>query len=286
MNIATDTTETMGPDSNAPHTPDFLRRIVARKLDRLARDSAARPLADMRADALRVRGSATTRAHALRAALADSTGLHVIAEIKRASPSLGDIRPDLMPAEVARAYERGGAAAISVLTEEEHFHGSLEDLRSVRAAVVLPVLRKDFLVDEWQLYEAAAAGADALLLIVAALNDETLARLMRVTENELSMDALVEVHTPDELRRAEACGATIIGVNNRDLHSFNVSLDTSVALAAQATPGKLLVSESGLRTRADLERLHVLGYRGFLIGETLMRADDPGRALHKLIIDG
>ena len=155
----------------------------------------------------------------------------------------------------------------------------------VRAAVKLPVLRKDFIFDDYQLYEAAAAGADALLLIVAALDDEKLAHLRRVTEDELGMDALVEVHTKDEMRRAEAAGATLVGVNNRDLRSFEVSLDVSVQLSRDVPAGITLVAESGLRSGGDLRQLSALGYRGFLIGETLMRADEPEQALRELLIE-
>jgi indole-3-glycerol phosphate synthase len=262
-------------------TPDFLTRIIEQKRARLARAMSLRTLGEVREEALRVRGR--SRPHALRGALEGERGFNVIAEIKRASPSLGDIRPDASPAGIALRYEAGGAAAISVLTEEDHFKGSLEDLREVRAAVSLPLLRKDFIVEEWQLYEAAAARADALLLIVAALEDATLARLRRIAEDELGMDALVEVHTAGELRRAAACGAGVIGVNNRNLHTFEVSLETSVELIDDAPPGALLVSESGLRSHADLRRLKSLGYRGFLVGETLMRAGDPAGALRSLL---
>jgi indole-3-glycerol phosphate synthase len=150
----------------------------------------------------------------------------------------------------------------------------------------LPLLRKDFIFDEFQLYEAAAAGADALLLIVAALEEEQLARLIHMTEDVLGMDALVEVHTRDELSKAKRCGATLVGVNNRNLRTFEVSLDTSVELAQAAPPGLLLVSESGLRSKDDLSRLRALGYKGFLIGETLMRARAPAKALRELIEEG
>jgi indole-3-glycerol phosphate synthase len=170
-----------------------------------------------------------------------------------------------------------------VLTEEEGFHGSLDDLRAVRAAGRIPLLRKDFIFDEFQLYEAAEAGADALLLIVAALEDEALAGLRRLTEEELGMDALVEVHTKDELHRALGCGATLIGVNNRNLHTFEVSLDVSAELVQEMPPHILAISESGLHTGADLKRLHKLGYQGFLVGESLMRAPDPGQALKALL---
>jgi indole-3-glycerol phosphate synthase len=263
--------------------PDFLSRIVGARRQTIARDAAARPLAQVRERAHAARRDAEP--HALGKRLARAGGFNVIAEIKRASPSKGELRGAVDPAALAAAYERGGAAAISVLTEEEFFRGSLDDLRKVRAAVSLPVLRKDFIVDEWQVYEAAEAGADALLLIVAALDAAALARLLRLAEEELQMDALVEVHDAGELRRAQSCGAKLVGVNNRNLRTFEVSLDTSVELARIAAPGALLVSESGISTRADLERLAAVGYKGFLIGETLMRSDDPELLLRELTGD-
>jgi len=219
--------------------------------------------------------------HALRRAL-QAPGINIIAEFKRRSPSKGTIREDANLTQIVQSYEAGGAVAISVLTEEDYFNGSLDDLRAVKSAVKLPVLRKDFIFDEYQIYESAAAGADAILLIVAALNDETLSHLRRLAEDELGLDALVEVHTSDEMQRAAAAGATLIGVNNRDLRTFNVSLETSVALAREAPPDALLISESGLHSSADLQRLRVAGYHGFLIGETLMRADDPADMLRNL----
>jgi indole-3-glycerol phosphate synthase len=210
-------------------------------------------------------------------------GINIIAEFKRRSPSKGMIREGANPVEIARAYQAGGAVAMSVLTEEDYFAGSLEDLRQVKFAVDLPVLRKDFIVDEYQVYESAASGADAILLIVAVLDDELLSWLRRLAEDELGMDALVEVHTSDEMKRAAACGATLIGVNNRDLRTFEVSLETSVRLAPEAPADALLISESGLKNSTDLQRLHDAGYRGFLIGETLMRADDPAAALRSFM---
>ncbi|MDT7604594.1 MAG: indole-3-glycerol phosphate synthase [Acidobacteriota bacterium] len=263
------------------NSQDFLSRIIEARRRSVARDCATRTLGEVRASALAARKDA--KPHALRLALSREGCTNVIAEIKRASPSKGELRGDIEPAELARAYERGGAAAISVLTEEQFFRGSLRDLRDVRAAVALPLLRKDFIVEEWQVYESAEAGADALLLIVAALDDATLARFVRLTEEELGMDALVEVHTGEELRRAQTCGARIIGVNNRNLRTFEVSLETSVELARLAAPGALLVSESGLQTRADLDRLAAHGFKGFLIGETLMRAEEPEKLLRALI---
>ena len=216
--------------------------------------------------------------HRFRKAL-QADGINIIAEFKRRSPSKGMIRDGANPIDIARAYQAGGAVAMSVLTEEDYFDGSLDDLRQVKASVDLPVLRKDFIIDEYQVYESAVAGADAILLIVAALEDELLSRLRRLAEEELHMDALVEVHTSEEMKRAVACGAKLIGVNNRDLRTFEVSLDTSLSLAREAPSDALLISESGLKSPDDLRRLREAGYRGFLIGETLMRADDPEQAL-------
>lgn len=260
---------------------DFLTEIVARKQERLARAKKLCAQTVLRAEALEVRKRA--RAHALLGALADGSRLNVIAEVKRASPSKGVINAGINPAEVAQKYQAGGACAVSVLTEEDRFLGSLEDLMAVRAAIGLPVLRKDFIFDEYQLYEAARAGADALLLIVAVLDDRSLAHLRQITEDELGMDALVEVHTREELERAAVCGAKLVGVNNRNLHTFEVSMEVSVEMAAFAPAGATMVSESGLGTRDDLHALRSLGYRGFLIGETLMRAGEPDKALRQLL---
>jgi len=182
----------------------------------------------------------------------------------------------------ARAYQAAGAAAVSILTEEDYFAGSLADLRAVRSAIQLPILRKDFIFDEYQVYETAVAGADALLLIAGLLNDATLLSLRRLTEDELGMDALVEVHDRGELQRAISAGARLIGVNNRDLRTFNVSLTTSEELARLAPADTILVSESGLSPDA-VRKLGELGYSGFLVGEVLMRADDPEAALREFM---
>ena len=260
---------------------NFLDTIIAGTRQRIARVREQHPEEVIRDQAVEARRDATR--YTLRATLRNDIGIRVIAEFKRASPSKGSIRTNASPDQIARAYEKGGAAAISVLTEEAHFLGSLDDLRSVRAVVKRPVLRKDFIIDDYQVYESAGAGADALLLIVAALTDEDLLRLRRLTEEELGMDALVEVHTAEELRRATDCGATLIGVNNRDLRTFDVSLDVSFKLATLAPKHTLLVSESGLRNRADIQILQSHGYTGFLVGEMLMRADDPEEALRQMI---
>lgn len=262
-------------------TPDILAKIFERRRERLREEVARRPLGEVREAGLERRRAAEP--HAFSRAVGGEGRVNVIAEYKRASPSKGVIRDDLNVVDVAREYERGGAAALSVLTEEDHFRGSLEDLTRARAAVRLPALRKDFIFDDYQVFETAAAGADALLLIAAMLDDATLARLRRLTEDDLGMDALVEVHTADEMRRAAAAGARLVGVNNRDLRTFRVSLETSLELARHAPAGALLVSESGIREREDIRRLAAEGFRAFLVGETLMRADHPGEALQSLV---
>jgi len=259
---------------------DFLSKIIEQKGRRLSEAKAARPFEGVWREALAVRTGATS--HALLEALSDAGRVNVIAEFKRASPSKGEISAGASVAETVRSYERGGAAALSVLTEEDFFRGSLADLREAKASTRLPVLRKDFVFDDYQVFESAAAGADALLLIVAALEDEALKRLLRLTEEELRMDALVEVHTAEELSRALDAGAKIVGVNNRDLRTFEVSLETSIELAARAPADIILVSESGLRGAGDVDRLRSRGFRAFLVGETLMRAEDPETALRRL----
>jgi len=259
---------------------DILEKIIERRRARLAEEAARRPLDALRPEAERARSAAT--AHAFRAALSGAGRVNVIAEFKRASPSKGVINGGAEPAAVARAYEAGGAAAVSVLTERDFFGGSLEDLAEVRAATRLPVLRKDFVVDEYQIFEAAAAGADAVLLIVAALDDATLRRLRELAEDALGLDALVEVHDAEEMRRAAEAGARVVGVNNRDLRTFQVTLETSVALAGSAPAGATLVSESGINTGEDVRRLLSSGYGAFLVGESLMRSGRPERALRSL----
>lgn len=251
----------------------FLSEIIERKRQRV---EAAKQFSPAR-ESFEIHANS----HRFRQALLRD-GINIIAEFKRRSPSKGPIRADADLNEVVQNYAAGGAAAISVLTEEDYFSGSLDDLRAVKSSVDLPVLRKDFVFDEYQVYESAAAGADAVLLIVAALDDETLVRLRTLIEDELGMDALIEVHTGEEMQRAIACGANLIGVNNRNLHTFEVSLDTSLSLAKQAPPDTLLISESGLNNSTDLARLRDAGYRGFLIGESLMRSENPERALNDL----
>ena len=251
----------------------FLSEIVERKRQRVEEAKRRVPL-----EALERR----SHSHRFREALLRD-GINIIAEFKRRSPSKGIIRVDADLKQIAKSYEAGGAVAMSVLTEEDYFSGSLADLRAAKSIIDLPVLRKDFVVDDYQLYESAAAGADAVLLIVAALDDDALLRLRRLAEDEIGMDALVEVHDRDEMQRAVDCGATLIGVNNRNLHTFDVSLETSLSLAADAPKDAVLISESGLKSASDLSRLRDAGYRGFLIGESLMRSDAPATALRELM---
>jgi indole-3-glycerol phosphate synthase len=202
--------------------------------------------------------------------------------VKRASPSRGEIRRAADPVAVARAYSQAGAAAISILTDERFFLGSTLHLEQVRTAVSLPLLRKDFLFDEYQIYRSRAHGADAVLLIARVLEPRLLTTLLGVARS-LHMEALVEVHDEDELRRALDCGATIIGVNNRDLGSLTVSIETSLRLAPLLPATVVRVSESGIENRADLDRLRDAGYEAFLVGERLMREEDPGAALTTLL---
>lgn len=260
---------------------DFLHRILRSKSERLKSAEQVTQLEEVRNIAIEIRRQATS--HALREELLREEKLNVIAEFKRRSPSKGVIRSSVDPVTVARSYVAGGAAAISVLTEEDHFDGSIQDLRSVKVEVELPVLRKDFIFDPYQLYESAAAGADGVLLIVAALDDITLRQLRETAENTLGMDALVEVHDEGEMKRAVASGATLVGVNNRNLRNFEVSLEVSKKLIHHANRDTILISESGLQTHKDLQCLFEVGYRGFLVGERLMRADNPAEGLRALI---
>ena len=214
--------------------------------------------------------------------------LHVIAEVKKASPSAGVIREDFDPPGIARAYESAGASAISVLTDETYFQGRLDFLQAVREAVALPVLRKDFLLDEWQVYESRAAGADAILLIAAILPPARLIDLL-ILAAELRMTALVEVHGADELLRVRSVigfphkAFSLLGINNRDLTTFEVDVGTTVRLAELAGPDVPIVSESGIKTRRDVERLRAAGVCGLLIGETLMRSDDVAAEMEALL---
>lgn len=258
--------------------PDLLEAIVAATRARVDAAMAREPRA-----ALERRAAARTPGGpAFAARLSRPGAINVIAECKRRSPSRGVLRAAYDPVAIAAGYERAGAAAISVLTEPGFFDGSLEHLAAVRAAVKAPLLRKDFIVHDYQLLEARAAGADAVLLIVAALGDADLARLSQAAA-DLNLATLIEVHDVGECRRAIAAGARIIGVNNRNLRTLQVDLDASRAVAAVLPPGSIGVSESGLKTGADLHAMKALGYQAFLVGERFMIEPDPGAALARLI---
>jgi indole-3-glycerol phosphate synthase len=259
-------------------TSDLLGAIVAATRTRVFHAARRAPAGDL---ARLIDQSPAPRG--FRAALA-RPGLRVIAECKRRSPSRGVLRAEYDPAAIARRYAEAGAAAISVLTEPTFFDGSLAHLEAARAVVDVPILRKDFVVDEYQLLEARVSGADAVLLIVAALDDEALARLGEGAR-ALGLDVLVEVHDEGELDRAAAAGADIIGVNNRNLRTLDVDVDASFRLAARMPAGAIAVAESGLKGGADLRRLQAAGYRAFLIGERFMTAGDPGEALAGVLAD-
>ena len=257
----------------------FLDMITSQTRDRIARVKTPDYMRALGKRAEKIRSG--RKPHAFLEALSDTGRTNIIAEIKRASPSKGVINAGVDVSMQARRYASGGAAAISVLTEPEYFQGTINDLIKIRAVVERPLLRKDFMVDEFQIAEAAAAGADAVLLIVAALEQEELARLRGFAE-ELGLDALVETHNADELKRAVDAGATVIGVNNRDLQSLNVTLDTSRELAGAKPANSIFVAESGISTRAEIDELRGFGFDAFLIGETLMRSGDPAATLEEL----
>ena len=261
---------------------NILSEIIDRKREIVARLRANPVSRNFRDRALAIRRNATPHRF-VQTLESEPQRLNIIAEFKRRSPSAGIIPSDLSATEVARCYDRGGACAISVLTDEEYFGGSIFDLTAVRAATDLPIMRKDFIIDPIQIYEAATAGADAVLLIAGALDNTALAKLRAIAEDELGLDALVEVHTSKELRSALNAGAKMIGVNNRNLQTFQVSLETSERLIAEAPRGRIMISESGLKSAKSLRHLQALGFRGFLIGEALMRVDDPETGLRDLI---
>lgn len=259
--------------------PDILTRILARKTEELAERSARMPLAELSA---RVADLPETRGFAAAIEAKIDAGLPaVIAEVKKASPSKGIIRPDFDPASIARSYELGGAACLSVLTDKDFFHGSEDFLQQARAACSLPVLRKDFVIDPYQVYEARVIGADCILLIVAALGDAALLELSLLAA-ELDLDVLCEVHDVEEMERALALPVPLIGVNNRNLRTFETSIDTSIELQSMIEYDRILVSESGIHTHDDIERLQDAGINAFLVGEAFMRANDPGAELKRL----
>ena len=256
--------------------PDILTQIVARKGERLAESKRERPLSVLR-EAINKYPQSGNFIGALR-----RDGINIISEVKRRSPSKGIIRADFDPSAIARNYTTNGAAAISVLTEEDHFDGSLDDLRAISRITDLPLLRKDFIFDDYQIYEAVEAGASAILLIAAML-DATLFNDLLQTAHGLGLDVLVEVHDRDEAEKVLGGDVRLLGVNNRNLRTFVTTIETSIELARELPRELALVSESGIRTRADIDRLRGAGYHAFLIGEELMRSADEGAALRELI---
>ncbi len=267
----------------ARELPAILGRIVADKRQELERRRREEPLGILRTRLAQAAPPTRSLAQALR-----GPSLGLIAEVKRASPSRGVLRADLDPKALVRTYAIGGAAAISVLTEEQHFQGSLADLEAVRAVLDgrgeprQPVLRKDFLFDAYHLYEARAYGADAVLLIAAVLEPRLLAELLALART-LGMECLVEVHDEQELERALAADAQIIGINNRDLRTFEVDLAVSERLRPLIPDGRVVVAESGIHTRADVERLQALGVNAALIGEALVTAEDARAKIGELL---
>ncbi|WP_119153354.1 indole-3-glycerol phosphate synthase TrpC [Caldimonas tepidiphila] len=258
---------------------DILQRIVAVKHEEIAAARQHRSLASLRADAEAL-GGMRDFAGSLRGKVAQGRAA-VIAEVKKASPSKGVLRENFAPAEIAASYERHGAAALSVLTDERFFQGAEAYLRQARAACALPVLRKDFMVDEYQVVEARAMGADCILLIAACLDDAQMADL-EACAHGLGMAVLVEVHDREELERALRLKTPLVGINNRNLRTFEVTLDTTLGMLADVPADRLLVTESGILAREDVRRMRDANVHAFLVGEAFMRAPDPGAALAAL----
>jgi indole-3-glycerol phosphate synthase len=261
-------------------TPTILKKIIARKREEVAERSARVSIADLKRRIADQQGSAFDPrgfVDALARSLSDGRPA-VIAEIKKASPSKGVIRDTFEPADIAASYERGGASCLSVLTDVDFFQGADQYLLQARSACALPVIRKDFIVDPYQIYEARALGADCILLIVAALTDQQLSELTMLT-HELGMDVLIEVHNAQELERMLPLNTRLVGINNRDLHSFEVTLDTTFKLLDRIPSGRIVVTESGILTPEDVAAMQARQVNAFLIGEAFMRADDPGQQL-------
>ena len=261
---------------------DILEKIVAVKREEVAAAQKRKPLEVVRADAW---SRVLTRdfVGAMRAKITAGEAA-VIAEIKKASPSKGVLRADFIPADIAQSYAENSAACLSVLTDQQFFQGSVDYLKQARASCDLPVLRKDFIVDAYQIYESRVMGADAILLIAACLDDAQMADF-EAQSHALDMAVLVEVHDRDELMRALKLKTPLIGINNRNLRSFEVNLETTLSLLGDVPKDRLLVTESGVRTRADVERMRAASVHAFLVGEAFMRAADPGEALAELFGD-
>jgi indole-3-glycerol phosphate synthase len=257
---------------------DFLSKILESKRHEIKAAAERVPERVLREEASQPR---ERRSFIERLAAPGPSGINVIAEIKRASPSKGKIKESVAPAEYARKYELGGAAAVSVLTDKDFFGGGLEDLVKVRQAASMPVLRKDFIISSYQVYESAVIGADAVLLIVRALSGALLRDLLSLCA-DVGLSALVEAHDEDEYEIAASTGARLIGINNRDLKTFKTDISTSIGIAGRVSPGQIVISESGISSRSDVERLVDAGIWNFLVGESVVRADDPVKFLKAL----
>ena len=260
-------------------TPDILKKILLRKEEEIAERSAKETINDLRQiiiDASPVRGFIKSIENKIKNGQAG-----VIAEIKKASPSKGILRQDFNPAEIARSYEQHGAACLSILTDKDFFQGSEDYLQQARDVTRIPVIRKDFIIDPYQVYEARAINADCILLIVAALDDEKLNELLDLA-NRLDMDVLMEVHDQDEMERALMTGAKLIGVNNRNLRTFEVSLDNTLDMLSMVPDDRILVTESGIHTPGDVKLMRDNHVNAFLVGEAFMRAENPGEKLAEL----
>jgi indole-3-glycerol phosphate synthase len=261
------------------NTPDILNKILARKAEEVAERVSRISLAEVK-DQAEQSGPVRGFEDAIRSRLASGKSA-IIAEIKKASPSKGVLRADFQPDQIAKSYADHGATCLSVLTDIDFFQGSDTYLESARAACKIPVLRKDFIIDPYQLYEARVLGADCVLLIVSALNDDQLGELAAVAR-QLELDVLIEVHDGQELNRALATDLALIGINNRNLHTFDTSLDTTISLLGDIPQDRIVVTESGIHTPGDVRLMQDSGVHTFLVGEAFMRADDPGEKLAAL----
>lgn len=264
---------------NGPKLTDVLAKICADKRAEIASRQSAKPLDQIKAEA---KDACPPRGFAKALMDASLEGVGLIAEVKKASPSGGLIRPNFDPAALAQAYERAGAACLSVLTDEKYFQGTTAYLETARASVGLPVLRKDFMLTEWQIYESRAMGADCILLIMAMLEDKQ-AHELEAVARMLDMDVLVEVHDAAEMQRALSLQTKLLGINNRNLKTMVTDIATTEALARLCPPDRFLISESGIKTNDDIKRLRKAGVLGFLVGESLMRQEDVEAAVHGLL---
>ena len=262
-------------------TPTILKKIIFRKLEEIQEGCERIPLREMKQKAMMAATTPTKGfADAMQAKL-DAGQSAVIAEIKKASPSKGILRDPFDPVEIAKSYEANGAACLSVLTDQDFFQGSNAYLQQVREAVNIPIIRKDFIVDDYQVYEARVIGADCILLIAAAIGDAQMSELTE-TALTLGMDVLIEVHNEEELERALCLPLPMIGINNRDLHTFDVTLETTIAMLDKIPDDRIVITESGILTKDDVAKMRAHHVNSFLVGETFMRADNPGEKLAEL----